>query len=449
MKKNGRKKIMSEDKIIYKIDWHYGIEKMSGKEGTYIIRKRNGLIAAFIEKQGDNITNFTPHQNRRLPKRIINKVAEHIIKQKYTLSKDSARALGVSLIKSERGDIQYISSSELKRRGLEFFQKPEEIEQITIYNLYKQDIKIAADSHNKFYDLQQANIKKLRIGEDVQAEIDLRDNGLIEEVVIEENFNGKLYLAQSNIRKLEIKDNCHGEINYTTGTNRLKIDIGNSFGGHIFLKSAYLEYLRIGDGCSADIKIELCIFYKEIRLGKENTSEIVCSSVYAKYFELGDYFSGHLKGLSQSSKQGVRELYVGHHFSGYIDLSGSNTIERIELGAQGDGKIDLIGCKSIRIIRIDSEFSGELNLMESDIVYIRAEAPCFGDIDVTDATKITRVILPKKREYKIKGAVKKPIKAKKKGKLVEYYIRRIRLPNGYFISTAPRGIITKIKRWIF
>ena len=169
--------MMSEDKIIYKIDWHYGIEKMSGKEGTYIIRKRNGLIAAFIEKQGDNITNFTPHQNRRLPKRIINKVAEHIIKQKYTLSKDSARALGVSLIKSERGDIQYISSSELKRRGLEFFQKPEEIEQITIYNLYKQDIKIAADSHNKFYDLQQANIKKLRIGEDVQAEIDLRDNG--------------------------------------------------------------------------------------------------------------------------------------------------------------------------------------------------------------------------------------------------------------------------------
>ena len=34
---------MSEDKLLYKIDWHYDMEKMSGKEGTYIIRKRNGL----------------------------------------------------------------------------------------------------------------------------------------------------------------------------------------------------------------------------------------------------------------------------------------------------------------------------------------------------------------------------------------------------------------------
>lgn len=440
---------MSEDKLIYKIDWHHGIEKMSGKEGTYIIRKRNGLIAAFIETQGKNITSFTPHQNRRLPRRIINKVAQYIIHAGFILSKDTARAMGVSIIKSEKDAVTYVCSSELKKRGIGYFLHKNEIEQISIYNLYKQEIKIPADSQGKLFDLQQANIEKLKVGENVHAEIDLRGNAIIEEVKIDDNFNGKIYLAQSNIRKLELSDNCHGEITYNLGLNRLEINIGKGFSGDIALKSAYLKRMNIGNGCMAHIRIELCIFYEEISIDKESTSEIVCSSVFARYFELGDYFSGKLEGLSQSSKQGVRELYIGNNFSGEVELNGSNTIERVELGADSDGKIDLVGCKSIRIVRIGENFSGELNLAESDIVYVRAETPCYGEFYFAEAEKLARAILPEKQGYIIKGIPRKPIKIQRKNGLVEYCFRRIKLPRGYFISTKPTSIWKKIKKKLF
>ena len=441
---------MSEDKLLYKIDWHYDMEKMSGKEGTYIIRKRNGLIVAFIETQGENITSFTPHQNRRLPKRIIDKVAAYIIKSGYSLSRDSAHALGVSIIKSEKGNIRYISSSMLKKKGIAPFIKKEEIENITINNLYKQKIKIPDDSHNKFFDLQKANIDTLIVEENTHAEIDLRDNAVIEEVVIDSNFNGKLYLAQSNIKKLEIKDNCHLELIYTLGLNRLKMQIGQNFSGSIALKNTYLQYMRIGERCMAQIRIELCICYEDISIGKESSSEILCSSVFAKYFSLGNSFSGHLEGLSKSSKQGVRNLYIGNSFSGNIDLSNSNTIERIELGKDSDGKIDLIGCKSIRIVKIEENFSGELNLTESGIVYVRAEAPCLGEFNFTEAEKLTQVILPKQKEYKITGVARKPIKAQRmKNGMIAYYFRRIKLPRAYYISTAPASFWKNIKKLFF
>ena len=441
---------MSDDKLIYKINWHYGIEKMSGKKGTYIIRKRNGLIAAFIETQGQNITAFTPHQNRRLPKRIINKVANHIIKNGYYISKDSARAMGISSIRASDGSITYLSSSTLRRKGLGAFIHKEAIEHITIHNLYKQKIIIPDDSHNKSFDLQHANLSTLQIGENVHGEIDLRDNAVVDDVLINDNFNGKLYLSQSNLKNLKLKENCHAEIIYTMGLNRLKVDIGQNFSGSIMMKNTYLDYMRIASRCLAQIRLELCICYNEISLGKESTSEILCSSVFAKYFALGSSFSGHLEGLSQSAKQGVRNLYIGHNFSGHIDLSNSNTIERVEIGADSDGTIDLNGCKSIRLIRIEKNFSGELNLTESDIVYVRAEAPCFGEFNFAETEKLTQVILPEKKEYKILGISRKPIKAQRmKNGMVTYTFRQLKLPRGYFISTAPSGLLQYIIKRLF
>ena len=81
-----REEKMEEKEFISKLSWSYRFEKMSGKDNTYIIRRRDGLISAFIEINGNNIISFRSHQNRRLPTGIVNIFARRIIEKGYHIS---------------------------------------------------------------------------------------------------------------------------------------------------------------------------------------------------------------------------------------------------------------------------------------------------------------------------------------------------------------------------
>ena len=89
-------------------------------------------------------------------------------------------------------------------------------------------------------------------------------------------------------------------------------------------------------------------------------------------------------------------------------------------------------------------------MTESGIVYVRAEAPCLGEFNFTEAEKLTQVILPEQKEYKITGVARKPIKAQRmKNGMIAYYFRRIKLPRAYYISTAPASFWKNIKKLLF
>ena len=429
---------MPEDKFECKLSWRFRIEKMSGKEGTYIIRNRKGLILAFIEKQNDNITNFIPHQNRWVSKSIINRVAEYIIKKGYAISKDTAKSLGISIIKPWMGETHYITSLQLRKYGLTKALSKKEISHITIYNIYKQSLTIPSETQNILLDLTQANIYQLRIENNVQAEIDIRENQQINRLILGPNFNGKLYSGRSGLKKMIIADNVHAEITHTQGFNNLKLKIGEGFNGILDIKNTYMKYLRIGKKCAAHLKIEKSIFFGDISIEKDCSSEIICSSVYARYFDIGKNFTGHLHGESQSSKQGVRNLYIGDDFSGTVDLSGSNTIERVELGKCGQGKIEFIGCKSIRLVRMKKLFAGEMDFTESNIVFIHADSPCSGRVILQETNNLARLEFPEKHTCTIILGKNKVIKTEKKGNETIYYFRRIKLTKGYFLSLTPK-----------
>lgn len=435
-----REEKMEEKEFISKLSWSYRFEKMSGKDNTYIIRRRDGLISAFIEINGNNIISFRSHQNRRLPTGIVNIFARRIIEKGYHISDEAAIELGISVIELEGGRYTYISSEHIKKYGLSVYENS----QFHINTLLLSKLSIPSDTKNCTIDFHQAKVNRLIIKKDTQAEIDLRENFFIKEVLIGDNFVGKIYLSENNIKKIKVGKNCSAEIVYTKGRIAPKIYIGSQFKGYLQLRNTQIKKIRIARDSKGKLRVQNCIIKEPIDVGKNSSLEIDLSTVYCPYIYLRKDYSGHLKEDGQPNKQGIRAIFTDNDFSGQIDLSLTSTIQRLEIGKNSSGNVDSIGCKSIEVIKIDSNFSGEIDCRESSVVYMSVETPCQGSFFLSDATRLALLSLPKMSKHKIFG-VGKPLSFSPSDKNnINYKFKEIKLPRIYFKSLRPTGVISKI-----
>ena len=431
---------MEEKEFISKLSWSYRFEKMSGKDNTYIIRRRDGLISAFIEINGNNIISFRSHQNRRLPTGIVNIFARRIIEKGYHISDEAAIELGISVIELEGGRYTYISSEHIKKYGLSVYENS----QFHINTLLLSKLSIPSDTKNCTIDFHQAKVNRLIIKKDTQAEIDLRENFFIKEVLIGDNFVGKIYLSENNIKKIKVGKNCSAEIVYTKGRIAPKIYIGSQFKGYLQLRNTQIKEVKIARDSKGKLRVQNCIIKEPIDVGKNSSLEIDLSTVYCPYIYLRKDYSGHLKEDGQPNKQGIRAIFTDNDFSGQIDLSLTSTIQRLEIGKNSSGNVDSIGCKSIEVIKIDSNFSGEIDCRESSVVYMSVETPCQGSFFLSDATRLALLSLPKMSKHKIFG-VGKPLSFSPSGKNnINYKFKEIKLPRIYFKSLRPTDVISKI-----
>ena len=431
---------MEEKEFISKLSWSYRFEKMSGKDNTYIIRRRDGLISAFIEINGNNIISFRSHQNRRLPIRILNLFASQVIEKGYHISDEAAIELGISVIELEGGRYTYISSEHIKKYGLSVYENS----QFHINTLLLSKLSIPSDTKNCTIDFHQAKVNRLIIKKDTQAEIDLRENFFIKEVLIGDNFVGKIYLSENNIKKIKVGKNCSAEIVYTKGRIAPKIYIGSQFKGYLQLRNTQIKKIRIARDSKGKLRVQSCIIREPLEIGKNSSLDIDISAVHCPYIYLRKDYSGHLKEDGQPNKQGIRAIFTDNDFSGQIDLSLTSTIQRLEIGKNSSGNVDSIGCKSIEVIKIDSNFSGEIDCRESSVVYMSVETPCQGSFFLSDATRLALLSLPKMSKHKIFG-VGKPLSFSPSGKNnINYKFKEIKLPRIYFKSLRPTDVISKI-----
>ena len=72
---------MTTDNLVQKISYAFRLEKTPGNESTYFLRRRDGLIFAVLNKNGNLVSDFRPHADRVVSARIINKLAAFIISQ--------------------------------------------------------------------------------------------------------------------------------------------------------------------------------------------------------------------------------------------------------------------------------------------------------------------------------------------------------------------------------
>lgn len=424
---------MPEDNIIHKISWRYAVEPLSGKENTYILRRRDGLILVFIEKVNNHIVSVRYHQTRNLPQRLLNYLAKFIISSGWTVSTEAAGVLGISIIRSQSGAEHYISFPELKNGSYVPFLGGQTNKVFIINSLSAHNLSIPSGIQGLTLETMGAKIKKLKIGSNVQAYINLRDNHLIRRLLIGSNFTGKIALSNSDITHFVLGDDANAEISYMSGGRALSFDIGNRFQGSLLIRGTYLSHLTLGAKSQGHIKLERCISLKPISVGASVQSHIECSSVVAPYIYIGDNFSGYFEGRSRNAEQGVRRLFVGSSFSGHIDCSNSKNITRIDFGALASGRLELISCPSVRVVKFGAGFSGSDDFRESSIVYVRALSPCQGEMIFGDCKMLTLLKLPLDNQGKIIGSGK-PLQIIKKHGYAYFYFNHYILPRSYFSS---------------
>ncbi len=426
-----------DDKVIYNFHNGFTLERMPGKESTFIFRNKEGLITAFIEKCNDVITSCREYQDRRLPHKVLNSIARFVKDSGSRLSKEAAQALGMSIIRFGNGREIYLTSSELTSSALKPFFLNDKNVTIIVNKLKIHNLDVPKYSRDCVLDLQSAKIKRLTVGEGCRIDIDLRGNHIIKSLKVKKNYDGKLFLSHCGMKRLYIDDDARAEITYVSGEQVADIELGNNFGGNVNLKNAYLHNFKTGNNFHAGLYVNMCIFYRYIEIGDNSSSNIEMSSVFARHLQIGNGYSGHLFGSSVCSRQGIRSVYIRNNFSGYLDLSAARTVQRLEVGRGASGTVVLAACPSIRLVKFDEDFSGVANLNESGIIYVRAYKNCTGRFELSNCPNLTLIKMPAEGGYKIIGAPQ-PVKTETSGGYVYFNFIRRDLPSEYFSGRLKR-----------
>lgn len=434
-----------DDKLIHKFSSGYVGERMPGKENLFILRNKQGFIVATAEKYNDTISAFKFHKERRMPRRIVNQVVAYLMAAKFRLSREAARELGVSVLKPEDGGELYLSTQELKHYGLNYFLNKEKNTTAVLNSLYPLNLTLNKNTQNCRLDLQGMLIKNLSVGAGSSVDIDLRGNHRVKSVKVGKVFAGKISLSHSSVERLEIEDDSRAEVSFHDGDKVLNVKIGDNFRGSLSLRKSYLRRLSVGDNAMASFDINTCIFYRHIILGKNCGGNLNISSVFARYFEVGDGFSGHLYGSSITSRQGIRNVYVGNDFSGVMDLSASKTVRRLEFGDECSGSLICISSSSVSLCLLGRGFSGTADFRESGIVCVSAGENCRGKFECADCRQLVLMNMPRETGYKIAGTPK-PIKTETVKNRVLYWFDKKSLSSEYF-KTYRKSWLRRIMRF--
>ena len=432
---------MSENKNF--ITSKYQIEEMTGKDNTLIIRRKDGIIIAFIEVKDNTLVSFRRHENRKVSINFLNKFASYVKKQGYKLNIGVSKEIGMSIVRDATGRQTYITSDELKKYGLEKYVQTGEAYQININNLMRQDLKIPDNSSGNIYDFHNSHVKRLKIGKNVFAEIDLRENQYIEKVEIAPSFAGKINLSSSQVKSLHIGAESKAEISAQGLNKSAKLTIGDNFIGTLNIRDSAFSEITLGAACKGHINLMQCLVQHPIIVGNQGESLIRLHNVYAKYILLNQNFHGDLKISGDKPQLGIRRIFAKSGFVGHMDLSNNNVVERIELGKNAEGSVELIGTSSIKIVRLGENFSGKLDGRESGLVYLSAGSPCSGEFILNDTTRLAEMKLPKSATYRVYGATK-PTKIIKQKQYVIYKFKNITLPKSYYQSRFPYSIWQKL-----
>ena len=437
---------MSDTVLVHKISWRYAIEPLSGKEDTYILRRRDGLILAFIEARQKHIISLRSHENRKISLSLLAYLSALFIKNGYSLSEEVARFLGISVLRGNYKNDVYLSFKDLCRGNLPKAVKKAGAERVIINGLKPHNLVLPKGFKLRGLDLLAAKIKSLMIGRNVSCEIDARGNHVIKNIRIDDDFAGKLILTGSSVRSLSLGNNAFSEVLINDAEEPVKIKVGNNYQGGLDIRSTYLRRLNIGNQCGAHISMEVCVCYQDVMVGNGYHADIKLNNVFARRVYLGNEFSGYITARSANARYGIRKMWVGDDFSGHIDFSSHPTIEQVNVGRNATGVAEFISCPELKLVKFDSAFSGEVNLSESGIVYVRAYEPCSAVFNCQECKALTLLKMPLQNPFYIVGA-KKPLAIRKKGKYVFYILKKQKLSTQYFSSVWKR-IVRLIRQLI-
>lgn len=433
--------LTTEDKNYYKLNDHYKMSKMTGKDCSMTLCDNNDDIQGIIDVCDDKISKVGGYKGDKLADSGRKELIKFIKSNNLSLTQGAAKDLGLSIYHPVKGGEVY-----LDERGLTKLLK-EDISgaNIVIHKYKKRTVRIKSSTKGAVLNLSRAAIKILIIEKNCNLVIDLRDNPYIESLIIKDSFAGNINLSRNSIRKINIANNSRCELSINDSLKCFDLNISDVFSGILNVKNSCFHDLDIGYYCYASIKLESNWGKRNIKIGNSFRGNLDIDSVHVPNIHIGDDCKGKITVSSKDDAHGSKHLEVADEFNGQIDLSKSKTIADLEFGNNTRGQINLQGCPSVKVAHFGEHYNGKTDFSFSGIEYLHAKKDCRGNFIMLNCDNLALIKMPNERKASM-TIEKEPINIKTDDEHIYYQYHSRELPREYF-TPVYKGLYRNLKRF--
>ena len=379
----GRKEVSENEAVVYNINKDYRIVRLKGNKCTLFFKNHQNKLLATLDGCNDVFTKISVSDNdlNSIEKGYI---LSFIRAKKYSITKDVADFLKVSIIKYMDGREEYLSEKMIKKRinnGIDFAK-------VYVGKFVANTLSIKDDSTNCSYDLSKAEITKIIIGNNCNVNIDLRDNPYIESLQIKEQFSGAVNLSRSNIESIFIANNCQCNLSVSNAKKCFNLQIADIYSGNTNITNCCLYAMSVGYYSYADIVLTNNIIKKEITIGDSFRGNLHALDQNTDVIKIGDDCKGNIKTNNTSQTTGCKKIIIGDNFSGSINLNNDECIKTAEIGNKFCGSLEALYAEFFKRLKFGKYYSGNTNLTSSGIESIFIEYGACGTLTVNNCNNL-------------------------------------------------------------
>ena len=317
---------------------------------------------------------------------------------------------------------------------------------VNLANYKRSVLRIKASSQNSRLVLCQAKIKKLVIEKNCNLHIDLRDNHVVETVIVKDNFSGTINLSRNTIATIDFANNCRCNLTIHGSLKCFKLTFGDVFSGRLDIEDSCFHFLRVGYYCYADINLKNNWGSKAVRIGDSFRGSLTMDNVLVPDIEIGNDCKGNILISSRDEDLGARRLRLADEFNGRLDISGCQTIETVDVGNHACGRLDFSGCLSLKVLNLEKCFKGEAWLSNSAVEYIQAKEGCEGRFILFDCQNLTLLCLPDTEKFSLDTNLT-PLQIEQSRRYVYYHFQNRPLPPRCF-KTECRKLFERAGKYV-
>ena len=378
---------MSEtEATVYNINKDYRIVRLKGNKCTLFFKNYKNKLLATLDGCNDVFTNISVSDEELsvLEKRYL---LSFIKTKRYSITKDVADYLEVSIIKYSDGREEYLSEKMLKKKmaeGIDFAK-------VYVGKLVSNTLVIRDDSSNCSYDLTKSEISKVIVGSNCSVNIDLRDNLYIETLQIKEQFSGSVNLSRSNIESVFIANNCRCNLSISNAKKCFNLQIADVYSGNTNISNCCMYAVSLGYYSYADIVFTNNIIKKDIVIGDSFRGNLFVSDQNVDVIKIGNDCKGNVKNIGSSQYTGCKKVVIGDDFGGNLNFSNDECIKTVELGQKFCGKTEGCYARSLQKMKIGKYYSGNIDLTSSSIEKIYVDYGACGTLTVCNCPNLETI----------------------------------------------------------
>lgn len=419
----------TDSSVSYQLEHGYKMTKITGSECILLLRDKKDNVVAIVDACFNKISKIRGYKNAPITT-IIKEVLRGFIKSKhYDLSAEAAKDLDLSIFRQGDNPELYLNEEELHRK-----LKSRLVDaSITIHKLRQNTLKISAFSEGAVLNFTHAEVKHLVIEKHCNLILDLRDNQSIKSLHVKESFTGNMNLSRNSIEDIRMDNNCRCDMTVCSSLKCFNMEIADVFSGNLDIRNSCFHRLKVGYYCYAVIKLNGNWGRKDITIGDSFRGTLSVDTVHVPDLLIGNDCKGKIVISSSNSERGSRHVNLADDFKGVLDVSGSQTVERIDVGRNACGRLHLKGCPAVKITKFDEDFSGFADFSESAIEYVRAHKGCRGELVFKNCDNLALLKLPVDKRSKLM-IEKQPLNTEIAGEHIYYRFHPQELPDFYFAS---------------